>query len=127
MSLQLDVWVQCGFKPHDCCLRRKIGFSPGVSKPQHRPLGRGVEGPSFCVAQPGCAILGSRKRRLPITIAGEYRRVVSPQPPCDNDFEALARVAKLADARDLKSRAPKRACRFDSGPGHHTTSYAAFD
>src|SRR5437879_10007570 len=31
-----------------------------------------------------------------------------------------ARVAKLADARDLKSRAPKRAYRFDSGPGHHS-------
>jgi hypothetical protein len=30
-----------------------------------------------------------------------------------------ARVAKLADARDLKSRAPKGACRFNSGPGHH--------
>ncbi len=29
-----------------------------------------------------------------------------------------ARVAKLADARDLKSRAPKGACRFNSGPGH---------
>ncbi len=30
-----------------------------------------------------------------------------------------ARVAKLADARDLKSRVPKRTYRFDSGPGHH--------
>ena len=27
-------------------------------------------------------------------------------------------MAKLADARDLKSRAPKRAYRFDSDPGH---------
>ena len=32
-----------------------------------------------------------------------------------------ARVAKLADARDLKSRAPKGAYRFDSDPGHHLT------
>src|SRR5215472_14119539 len=32
-----------------------------------------------------------------------------------------ARVAKLADARDLKSRAPKGAYRFNSGPGHHLT------
>ena len=31
----------------------------------------------------------------------------------------LARVAKLADARDLKSRVPKGTYRFDSGPGHH--------
>ena len=31
----------------------------------------------------------------------------------------LARVAKLADARDLKSRVPNRTYRFDSGPGHH--------
>ena len=30
-----------------------------------------------------------------------------------------ARVAKLADARDLKSRVPKGTCRFNSGPGHH--------
>ena len=30
----------------------------------------------------------------------------------------LARVAKLADARDLKSRVPKGTYRFDSGPGH---------
>ena len=29
-----------------------------------------------------------------------------------------ARVAKLADARDLKSRVPKATYRFDSGPGH---------
>ena len=29
-----------------------------------------------------------------------------------------ARVAKLADARDLKSRVPKGTYRFDSGPGH---------
>ena len=32
--------------------------------------------------------------------------------------EEAARVAKLADARDLKSRAPKGAWRFDSAPGH---------
>ena len=31
----------------------------------------------------------------------------------------LARVAKLADARDLKSRVSKETYRFDSGPGHH--------
>jgi hypothetical protein len=30
-----------------------------------------------------------------------------------------ARVAKLADARDLKSRGAKAPYRFDSGPGHH--------
>ena len=30
----------------------------------------------------------------------------------------LARVAKLADARDLKSRVPRGTYRFDSGPGH---------
>jgi hypothetical protein len=30
-----------------------------------------------------------------------------------------ARVAKLADARDLKSRVPKGTYRFNSGPGHH--------
>ena len=31
----------------------------------------------------------------------------------------MARVAKLADARDLKSRVSKETYRFDSGPGHH--------
>src|SRR5258706_16447151 len=30
-----------------------------------------------------------------------------------------ARVAKLADARDLKSLGPKGLCGFDSRPGHH--------
>ena len=30
-----------------------------------------------------------------------------------------ARVAKLADARDLKSRVLNRTYRFNSGPGHH--------
>ena len=30
-----------------------------------------------------------------------------------------ARVVKLVDTADLKSAAPQRACRFDSGPGHH--------
>jgi hypothetical protein len=32
-----------------------------------------------------------------------------------------ARVAKLADARDLKSRVPKGTYRFDSDPGHQVT------
>ena len=31
-----------------------------------------------------------------------------------------ARVAKLADARDLKSRVSKETYRFNSGPGHHS-------
>ncbi len=31
----------------------------------------------------------------------------------------VARVAKLADARDLKSRVSKETYRFKSGPGHH--------
>ena len=30
-----------------------------------------------------------------------------------------ARVAKLADARDLKSRVSKETYRFNSDPGHH--------
>jgi hypothetical protein len=34
---------------------------------------------------------------------------------------ATARVAKLADARDLKSRVSKETYRFNSGPGHHLT------
>jgi hypothetical protein len=34
-----------------------------------------------------------------------------------------ARVAKLADARDLKSRVPKGTCRFNSGPGHHVCRF----
>ena len=33
-------------------------------------------------------------------------------------LDQFARVAKLADARDLKSRVPKGTYRFDSGPGH---------
>jgi hypothetical protein len=33
-----------------------------------------------------------------------------------------ARVAKLADARDLKSRVSKETYRFNSGPGHHSGS-----
>src|SRR5215475_12050035 len=47
-----------------------------------------------------------------------------PQPGAQLSYTELglvfahARVAKLADARDLKSRAPKRAYRFDSDPGH---------
>ena len=36
-----------------------------------------------------------------------------------------ARVAKLADARDLKSRVSKETYRFNSGPGHHLTLTAA--
>src|SRR5437763_15549492 len=32
-----------------------------------------------------------------------------------------ARVAKLADARDLKSRVPKGTYRFNSGPGHQAS------
>ena len=39
--------------------------------------------------------------------------------------EYAARVAKLADARDLKSRVPKGTYRFDSGPGHHLTLASA--
>ncbi len=31
-----------------------------------------------------------------------------------------ARVAKLADARDLKSRVSKETYRFNSDPGHHS-------
>ena len=31
----------------------------------------------------------------------------------------MARMAKLADARDLKSRVLNRTYRFNSGPGHH--------
>src|SRR5271169_2827115 len=33
-------------------------------------------------------------------------------------LESPARVAKLADARDLKSRVLNGTCRFNSGPGH---------
>ncbi len=36
-------------------------------------------------------------------------------------LDDTARVAKLADARDLKSRVPKGTYRFNSGPGHHLT------
>ena len=39
---------------------------------------------------------------------------------------ADARVAKLADARDLKSRGAKAPYRFDSDPGHHVTLAACF-
>src|SRR3954451_14990535 len=54
--------------------------------------------------------------------------VVSPA----NDIELgavmmrAAPVAKLADARDLKSLASKGACRFESGPGHHLVNYLTF-
>jgi hypothetical protein len=34
-----------------------------------------------------------------------------------------ARVAKLADARDLKSRVPKGTYRFNSDPGHHSRKH----
>ena len=37
-----------------------------------------------------------------------------------NNLKANARVAKLADARDLKSRVSKETYRFNSGPGHQT-------
>jgi hypothetical protein len=33
-------------------------------------------------------------------------------------IHSVARVAKLADARDLKSRVLNRTYRFNSGPGH---------
>src|SRR6266700_645947 len=39
----------------------------------------------------------------------------------------LARVAKLADARDLKSRVPKGTYRFNSGPGHQAPSLRSLD
>ena len=39
-------------------------------------------------------------------------------------FKLLARVAELADARDLKSRVPSRTCRFKSGLGHQFTRVA---
>src|SRR6476660_1966469 len=45
------------------------------------------------------------------------RNVLNLTVECDQ----LARVAKLADARDLKSRVLKGTYRFDSGPGHHAT------
>ena len=35
-------------------------------------------------------------------------------------------MAKLADARDLKSRAPKGAWRFDSAPGHQRSWLRSF-
>jgi len=34
-------------------------------------------------------------------------------------YRENAQVAKLVDARDLKSLGAKTPCRFDSGPGHH--------
>src|SRR4051794_27288068 len=40
--------------------------------------------------------------------------------PC----ERQAPVAELVDAADLKSAAPKGACRFESGPGHQPSSLA---
>jgi hypothetical protein len=45
-------------------------------------------------------------------------RVIDPRKPLQTN---VARVAKLADARDLKSRVPKGTYRFDSGPGHHSS------
>ena len=44
---------------------------------------------------------------------------------CRIAFRESARVAKLADARDLKSRVPKGTYRFDSDPGHHLTLASA--
>ena len=41
--------------------------------------------------------------------------------PCRIPLRCLARVAKLVDARDLKSLG-LTPCRFDSGPGHHFLS-----
>ena len=38
-------------------------------------------------------------------------------------LHTVARVAKLADARDLKSRVPKGTYRFNSGPGHQTSHH----
>ena len=38
------------------------------------------------------------------------------------NLQCVARVAKLADARDLKSRVLNRTYRFNSGPGHHLSS-----
>ena len=38
-------------------------------------------------------------------------------------FDLNARVAKLADARDLKSRVLNRTYRFNSGPGHQTKPF----
>jgi hypothetical protein len=38
------------------------------------------------------------------------------------ECELLARVAKLADARDLKSRVLNRTYRFNSGPGHQSSA-----
>ena len=35
-------------------------------------------------------------------------------------------MAKLADARDLKSRVPHGTCGFDSRPGHHRCSTLLF-
>src|SRR5438309_5756034 len=39
---------------------------------------------------------------------------------CGIKSDQPARVAKLADARDLKSRVLNRTYRFNSGPGHQT-------
>ena len=38
------------------------------------------------------------------------------------DSPVTAPVAKLVDAWDLKSPAAEVACRFESGPGHHSSS-----
>ena len=50
--------------------------------------------------------------------AKDWRRVNLSKSDVSQGMH-LARVAKLADARDLKSRVPNRTYRFDSGPGHH--------
>ena len=46
------------------------------------------------------------------SIPGRASKVSSTSP-------GLARMVKLVDTRDLKSLAPNRAYRFDSGSGHH--------
>ena len=48
-----------------------------------------------------------------LAAGGTYAIIESHQP-----LASLARVAKLADARDLKSRVPSGTYRFDSDPGH---------
>jgi hypothetical protein len=59
-----------------------------------------------------CSRLEKARRSLGVTWAAMN---------CYSFFSAStpARVAKLADARDLKSRVPKGTYRFNSGPGHH--------
>src|ERR1039457_1696926 len=42
------------------------------------------------------------------------------EDPCDQAADGHARVAKLADAKDLKSFFPQGECGFNSRPGHQT-------